>query len=140
MMSSAQVRALVEVGMDVGGHTVNHPILARVDAATARWEIEEGRRRLAAITGAPVALFAYPNGKPGQDYGPIHAQMVEQMGFEAAVSTAWGSADSASACFELPRFLPWDHTPERFAARLAANWHRPQNQYTMQSVRCEVSA
>lgn len=140
MMSSAQVRALVEAGMHVGGHTVNHPILARVDAATARREIDEGRRRLETITGACVALFAYPNGKPGEDYSPIHAQMVEQMGFEAAVSTAWGSAHNASAYFELPRFLPWDRTPERFAARLAANWHRSQHQRTISSIAREVGA
>jgi peptidoglycan/xylan/chitin deacetylase (PgdA/CDA1 family) len=128
MMSSEQVRALVAAGMHVGGHTVSHPILARIDEVSATREIEDGRRQLAAITGTLVPLFAYPNGKPGQDYRAEHARFVEQAGFEAAVSTAWGSAHKQSPRFELPRFSPWDRTPERFAARLAANWRRQQQQ------------
>lgn len=140
MMSSAQVRGLVAAGMHVGGHTVNHPILARIDNAAARREIDDGRRRLEEITGARIGLFAYPNGKPSQDYEAIHARMVEQAGFDAAVSTAWGSAHHGSPRFELPRFSPWDRTPERFAARLAMNWRREQRELAVPTPAGEVSA
>lgn len=119
MMSSRQVRELHSAGMEVGAHTVNHPILATLPAAAARAEIASGRDMLEAITAGRVGLFAYPNGKPGQDYLPEHVALVRAMGFDGAFTTAWGR-DSADT-YQLPRFTPWDRSPQRFALRLARN-------------------
>lgn len=119
MMTRDQVRALHRAGMGIGGHTVTHPILARQDAAGARSEIEQGRRELVDIISAEVPLFAYPNGRPGADYGPEAVGIVRDLGFDAAVSTSWGAARRDDDPFQLPRFTPWDRTRTRFALRLA---------------------
>jgi len=119
MMSSRQVRELHSAGMEVGAHTVNHPILATLPAAAARAEIASGRDMLEAIVGGRVGLFAYPNGKPGLDYLPEHVALVRALGFDGAFTTAWGR-DSADP-YQLPRFTPWDRSPQRFALRLARN-------------------
>jgi len=124
MMTSAQVKLLHDHGMEIGGHTVNHPILASTDAATARTEIREGKARLETITGAPVRFFAYPNGKPGRDYLPIHVEMMSQLGFEAAVSTAWGAARHGDDLFQLPRFTPWDQKEWAYVLRMVRNSHQ----------------
>ena len=124
MMTADQVRQLHANGMEIGGHTVTHPILTGLDPARAAREIEDGRRRLEEITGSPVKVFAYPNGKPGRDYGREHVGMVKELGFEAAVSTAWGVGHAASDPYQLPRFTPWDRTPGRFALRLLHNTFR----------------
>jgi len=124
MMTTEQVRSLHASSMEIGAHTVTHPILARLDAVQASSEIRESRQRLEAITGKPVTLFAYPNGKPGKDYGREHVDMVKRMGFEAAVSTAWGVAHAQSDAFQLPRFTPWDRTPGKFVLRLMHNTFR----------------
>jgi peptidoglycan/xylan/chitin deacetylase (PgdA/CDA1 family) len=122
MMTPDQVRAMAAAGMQIGGHTVSHPILARLDEAGARREIEQGRADLQAITGAPVRLFAYPNGKPGTDYLPRDAELVRKLGFDAAVSTVAGAARSGGASLhELPRFTPWDTARLRFGLRMARN-------------------
>jgi peptidoglycan/xylan/chitin deacetylase (PgdA/CDA1 family) len=47
MMSSEQVRRLAQMGFDLGGHTVNHPILAGLAESDAWREIEGNRRQLA---------------------------------------------------------------------------------------------
>jgi peptidoglycan/xylan/chitin deacetylase (PgdA/CDA1 family) len=125
MMRTDQVQALHRAGMTVGGHTVNHPILARLDLETARREITEGRQALQAMIQAPVTLFAYPNGKPGQDYLPEHPAMVREAGFEAAVTTGWGAARGQTDRFQLPRFTPWDRTRWRFGLRMARNLRAP---------------
>lgn len=125
MMTARQVRALREAGMGIGAHTATHPILARLDEASARDEIERGRRDLEAIIGERVALFAYPNGKPGRDYTAAHVALARQAGFEAAVSTAWGAGHASSDPFQLPRFTPWDRTRARFGWRLLSNLSRP---------------
>jgi peptidoglycan/xylan/chitin deacetylase (PgdA/CDA1 family) len=118
MMSPAQIRRLHDAGMEIGGHTVNHPILASLDEDQARAEIVDGKRRLEDIIAAPVSLFAYPNGKPGVDYGPRDVELVKKAGFAAAVSTIGGVAGRSSDIFQLPRFGPWDRNPRRLAARL----------------------
>jgi peptidoglycan/xylan/chitin deacetylase (PgdA/CDA1 family) len=121
MMSSSQVNELNNGGMDIGGHTVNHPILAKLPPTKARLEIAEGKLALENIIGEPVRLFAYPNGKPGTDYLAEHVAMTRDLGFEGAVSTAWGAGKHTNDVFQLPRFSPWDRTPLRFALRMAKN-------------------
>ena len=119
MMTSAQVRALHEAGMTVGAHTVTHPILAEVSDRQARDEMATGRAQLERITGAPVRVFAYPNGRPIRDYRPQHAAMAREVGFEAAVSSAWGAARPGDDLFQIPRFTPWDRANWQFGLRLA---------------------
>jgi peptidoglycan/xylan/chitin deacetylase (PgdA/CDA1 family) len=121
MMSPEGVRELHTSGMQIGAHTVNHPILANVDLTHARREIEESRARLEAITGAPIRVFAYPNGRPGVDYRREHVDLVKDLGFNAAVSTARGVARLTSDPFQLPRFTPWDRTRGKFLLRLMHN-------------------
>lgn len=125
MMSSTQVAALVHAGMDVGAHTVSHPILARIAAEEAEREIRAGRERLQEITSRPVTVFAYPNGRPGRDYRPEHVAMVRRAGFEAAVSTAWGCARPGTDLLQLPRVAPWDRSRARFSVRLLSAYVRP---------------
>ena len=124
MMTTEQVRGLCVSGMEIGAHTVTHPILARLNPEHADGEIRDSKSRLEAITGNPVTLFAYPNGKPGRDYRQEHIGMVRRLGFEAAVSTARGVAHAASDPFQLPRFTPWDRTPGKFLLRLFHNTFR----------------
>ena len=121
MMTSEQVRALHAAGMEIGAHTVTHPILAEIPLARARHEMERSRARLETITGAPVRLFAYPNGSPRRDYYAEHAALARELGFEAAVSTAWGAARTGDDLYQIPRFTPWDRSDWRFGLRLAHN-------------------
>ena len=126
MMRADDVRRLAASGMQIGGHTVNHPILMRLDDRAARAEILEGKRRLEEITDSPVTLFAYPNGKPGGDYDARHVEMVRRAGFSAAVATINGVACRDSDRFQLPRCGLWSQSPQRLGARLLANCLHPQ--------------
>jgi peptidoglycan/xylan/chitin deacetylase (PgdA/CDA1 family) len=122
MMTGPQVKKLVDCGMEIGGHTVSHPILAALDADEARREILDGKTALESLTGKAVALFAYPNGKPGQDYTDFHCSLLSDLGFKAAVSTQWGVSTAASDIWQLPRFTPWDRNPSRFILRMIRNY------------------
>lgn len=121
MMTSEQVRSLHRAGMQIGAHTVSHPILAGLSDAAALAEISDSKRRLEAILDEPVRLFAYPNGRPGLDFTDRTVQLAREACFEAAVTTAKGVADVQSDVFRLPRYTPWDRSQFRFGARLAAN-------------------
>ena len=121
MMTSEQVRGLHRGGMQIGAHTVSHPILAGLSDAAALAEISDSKRRLEAILDEPVRLFAYPNGRPGLDFTDRTVQLAREAGFESAVTTAKGAADAKSNMFRLPRYTPWDRSQFRFGARLGAN-------------------
>lgn len=128
MMKTGQVMALHRAGMEIGAHTVSHPILATMPEHAARAEIANSKCQLEGIVKARVRLFAYPNGKPGQDYGQCHVGIVKDLGFDAAVATHWGAAQYGSDPFQLPRFTPWDRGRLRFLLRLRQNMFTPIDQ------------
>ena len=126
MLTTAQLLALRNAGMGLGAHTINHPILASLDRAAAEREIVGGRDQLQVLIGQRVGLFAYPNGKPGDDFSDEHAELAREAGFDAAVTTAWGVSTQASDPFRIPRFTPWDQSKLRFGMRMAGNLRRQQ--------------
>jgi peptidoglycan/xylan/chitin deacetylase (PgdA/CDA1 family) len=122
MMTGEQVRSLRRAGMQIGAHTVSHPILAKLDANQAADEIGRSREVLEGLLGEKVGMFAYPNGKPGTDYLPdVHPRLVRELGFDAAVSTRWAAARRGEDAFQIPRFTPWDRGRTRFGLRLVKN-------------------
>jgi peptidoglycan/xylan/chitin deacetylase (PgdA/CDA1 family) len=132
MMTSEQAAGLARDGFELGGHTVSHPILAQVDAVTARDEVERGRRRLDEICGRRTKLFAYPNGRPQRDYVRATVELVRELGFDGAVTTSAGAAVPGSSPFEIPRFTPWDVRPLRYATQLWSNLVRTAPEYVRQ--------
>jgi peptidoglycan/xylan/chitin deacetylase (PgdA/CDA1 family) len=124
MMTSSQVCNMALSGMTIGAHTVHHPILASLSDDQAETEMREGKRALEEIIGTPVPYFAYPNGKPGEDYMATHVRMAREIGFEAALSTAWGAAAPGCDLFQIPRFTPWDRSGWPYGLRLADNLRR----------------
>ena len=124
MMTSLQVKAMRQAGMQIGAHTVSHPILARLSNELDRAEIKGSKDFLEHLLGERVGLFAYPNGKPGEDYVPASVDVVRSLGFDAAVSTQWGAFRAGDDPFQIKRFTPWDQTRLRFGARLLINLHR----------------
>jgi peptidoglycan/xylan/chitin deacetylase (PgdA/CDA1 family) len=121
MMASTQVQQLRRGGMQIGAHTHTHPILARLGREAARQEIATSKHRLEALLDEPVSLFAYPNGRPSQDYVGETVELLRELEFDAAVTTAVGAANRASDPLQLPRFTPWDRSRARFGLRFAAN-------------------
>ena len=125
MLSTEEVIAARRANIEIGAHTVNHPILTQIDDQQARTEIVESKVRLESILKEKISLFAYPNGRPDLDYAARHAKMVSEVGFKMAVSTASGSASSSSDLFQLPRYAPWDKLKSRLQLRLLQNIWRP---------------
>jgi peptidoglycan/xylan/chitin deacetylase (PgdA/CDA1 family) len=129
MMSAEQIRNLHGSEVEIGAHTVSHPILARLEDAAASQEIRQSRLDLEELVRAPIRSFAYPNGKPGLDYERTHVDMVREAGFAAAVSTAWGPARSTGDRWQVPRLAPWDRSPLRFGLRLLRTYLQRQIEF-----------
>ena len=121
MMSSTEVKTLHQAGMQIGAHTVSHPILARLRDDEAMQEIQASKVFLQDLLGERIGLFAYPNGKPGEDYSAQTVNVVRQLDFDAAVSTTWGTTSPGDDLLQIRRFTPWDRSKLRFGLRLLAN-------------------
>jgi peptidoglycan/xylan/chitin deacetylase (PgdA/CDA1 family) len=84
-MSWSDLRTCERGGMSFGPHTVTHPILARVDDAGARAEIEGSWLRVAGEARNPCPVFCYPNGQP-RDFGPREYDILAAVGLIGAVT------------------------------------------------------
>lgn len=99
-----QAREMQEAGVLFGGHTVTHPILARLTPEQARWEITESRRRLGEQLGEEPAFFCYTQGGPA-DFNADIEQMVRDAGFEVCY-LAYQNVDLSTRLLSLPRYSP----------------------------------
>jgi peptidoglycan/xylan/chitin deacetylase (PgdA/CDA1 family) len=97
-----QARQLRDAGWELGGHTINHPVLARLTEAQASEEIGTGGASLARELGADATSFAYPFGRPW-DYDENSLNAVRSSKFKNAVTTTAGTNDPKTDPFKLKR-------------------------------------
>ena len=128
MMTDEQLVKLYQSGMEIGGHTVTHPIMAKISGKQLKTEILDNKNTLRALLNTDIRFFAYPNGKLGQDYLFEHVNLIKGYGYQAAVSTQWGVTGRDSDRFQLPRFTPWDQHPVKFMGRLIMSQFYGKNQ------------
>ncbi len=96
-MTWDMVRELRAGGMTIGGHTVTHPILARIPIARQEQEIAGCRLRLQEELGQEMAWFAYPVGSR-DTFTEDTRQILRGSGVQLAFSFYGGFA----------RFTRWD--------------------------------
>jgi peptidoglycan/xylan/chitin deacetylase (PgdA/CDA1 family) len=64
MMSWDEVRRLSAAGMEIGSHTVSHPLLPRVaEPAVVQRELVASREQIERETGCPCVALSYPVGR-----------------------------------------------------------------------------
>jgi len=118
MMQPEQLKQLHAEGMEIGGHTHSHPIIANLDDEALEKELSANKHKLEEAIGESIYLFAYPNGKPGTDYREEQIQLLKSAGYTMAVTTEPSTVCSKSNLFELPRFTPWDQSQYKYLLRL----------------------
>ena len=104
-LSFDELRALRdEPGLTIAAHTLSHPMLAKHDEPTARREIAESGRRIAAELDCDIRHFAYPVGDPGSA-GPREFALAREAGYATAVTTRRGHVfrEHAKHLTALPR-------------------------------------
>jgi peptidoglycan/xylan/chitin deacetylase (PgdA/CDA1 family) len=108
--------------VEIGAHTVTHPVLSDLSEADQRREVRQSRAELEALLGRPVRLFAYPFGQRDH-YTAGTVKAVREAGFALACSTLPGCVRRRTSRFALPRFTVLDWDGDEFAKALAG-WAR----------------
>jgi peptidoglycan/xylan/chitin deacetylase (PgdA/CDA1 family) len=66
------IKQLIEIGrsglIDIGAHTMNHPILANENDEISNYEISESINMLSNLLGNKICFFAFPNGQETIDF------------------------------------------------------------------------
>jgi peptidoglycan/xylan/chitin deacetylase (PgdA/CDA1 family) len=103
--------------LEIGAHTVTHPVLNELSFDDQEREIVNGKRVLEKIIGQPVVSFAYPFGS-SWDVGQAGVQLAERAGFLLSCANMPGTVTPGSDVHWLPRFLVRDWTGDEFAQKL----------------------
>lgn len=120
-LTHAEVRRLCEGNLiEVGAHSVTHPVLSRLDASEQRREIAESKSLLEAVVGAPIRSFAYPYGTR-EDFSAETVALVRETGFSCACANYPRNVRPGVSPYELPRIAVGDWEAARFA-RALRNW------------------
>lgn len=87
-MDTEQLLEVYGTGLvDIGAHTMTHPILKNENDERADAEIKESVQGLGKLLGIKMEYFAYPNGVPGLDFGEREMKFLEECGVKLAFST-----------------------------------------------------
>jgi peptidoglycan/xylan/chitin deacetylase (PgdA/CDA1 family) len=105
-------------GVEIGAHTITHPVLASLPAERQRKEIVGSRRLLEEASGRPVESFAYPHGTRA-DYTPETVSIVAEAGLRRACAAVGGPLRPPVQPYELPRFMVEDWDGAEFERRFA---------------------
>lgn len=121
-MTWDEVRVLAAEGVDMGSHSMSHPILTRVSLDQARHELSGSKARIEEEIGLPVESFAYPNGGAA-DYNAAIVALASEVGYEAAFTLLPGSNPHRSlqkSPLEIRRiYIGREDDRSRFAAKVS---------------------
>jgi len=113
-LDAAGARALVASGcIEIGGHTIDHPVLATLSAVEQAREILGGRELLREALGAAapgIGTFAYPYGRRW-DFDDASAGAAREAGFAWAVTTHAGVNGRGADPYRLRRWPIEEGTP-----------------------------
>ncbi len=94
-----ELREMSEQGIEIGSHTMNHPILSKVVPHELYEEIYSSKSELEAKLGVRVDSFCYPNSAPG-DIDKRVVRHVRDAGYRGAV---FGVTPDFPDCYHIPR-------------------------------------
>jgi peptidoglycan/xylan/chitin deacetylase (PgdA/CDA1 family) len=101
--------------IEIGSHTVTHPLLSALSPTAQREEIQRSKAELEQVVGRPVSSFSYPYG----DYTADTILLVREAGFACACTTDATVIGPGADRFQLPRIMVENWDGDEFARRLS---------------------
>lgn len=103
-LGSAQVRALSDMGIEFGSHSVSHRRLNEISLNELGAELSDSKAAIEDFTGKEVTLFSYPFRFPEEDrqFTTMLSKLLDERGYLGGVTTAIGR----STIEDDTRFLP----------------------------------
>jgi len=117
-LTADEVQKLAADGLvEVGAHTMTHPVLSELSVNSQYVKIAESKRKLEEILGQAVTSFSYPFGGRS-DYNAATMNLVKKVGFSCACSNFPGHVRWGADPYQLPRYLVRDWDGDEFQEQL----------------------
>lgn len=107
IMNEAEINSLDPAIVELGSHTSTHAQLSSLRWEDLEQEIYESKRLLEEKFHCRITLFAYPYGELA-DFDERAVRLLEECGYQAAVTTHFGRFNEAGDLFRLKRISIWD--------------------------------
>lgn len=83
-VSWLQVNKMIEEGLDIGSHSITHPVLTKLNAEQLFEELKNSKNTIQQQTGKSVDVFCYPNGTT-DDFDVAVKSLLAEIGYKYAV-------------------------------------------------------
>jgi len=114
-MASTEILQLADEPLiEIGAHTVTHPMLSELPTDQQRSEIQQSKSNLEELIGRSVTSFSYPHGA----YTAATNTMVHAAGFDCACTSDVSGVRQATDLFQLPRLVVGNWDAETFGKQL----------------------
>ncbi len=113
LMTWDEVRELVRMGFEVGGHTVNHVNLGEIDEKLSTREIVECKKDIEGQIGKAITAFAYPFGRRDCIRPEIYP-IISKAGFHCCCAGYGGKVQQKSDPMKLFRIPMYPSATELF--------------------------
>jgi peptidoglycan/xylan/chitin deacetylase (PgdA/CDA1 family) len=101
--SWSELREMAESGLvDIGSHTVSHPIMSSITDDESWQELVRSRREIESGVGRQVTCFCFPNGM-AEDFRASQARQVANAGYSCSVVAEFGLVARGGSPYEIPR-------------------------------------
>jgi peptidoglycan/xylan/chitin deacetylase (PgdA/CDA1 family) len=122
MLTWQQLKEMVAMGMEIGGHTMTHCNLPNAQEHEAWFEITQCKALLERQLEVQVRHFAYPNGGSVQHYNNQVKALMERAGFRSACTSKSGFVGPKCDRLELPRVRASENVAEMVWGVETARW------------------
>lgn len=114
-----QIAELDLGGIEIGSHTVSHPVLSSMEEGEIRSELTTSKKSLEEKLGHEVISISYPVGGRS-DFNPLVERIASECGYRFGLSYINGTNSDLSGVFSLKRVhVERYQTFRRFAAELS---------------------
>ena len=118
---TADLKTIDASTLQIGAHTVNHPVLARLTGQEQKREIEESKRYLETVLQQPVLTFSYPFGGIS-DYNADTLKACKELGFSKVAANIPGIWKTGDDLYQIPRCIVRDWDLEEFKKYIKKFW------------------
>lgn len=102
VMTWDQVKALTEMGFEIGSHAWSHRNLSQLSKNAVKEELRISRDQLERKLGRKIELFSYPFGKL-KDVPDGIEELVAKAGYACCCSAIWQTVSKSTGIYDLPR-------------------------------------
>ena len=108
--------------IEIGAHSVTHPVLSELEPTQQRHEISASKQALEMLTGKPVQSFAYPYGKKNH-FNADTIDAVQSAGFRCGCVNYGRLVTRKTSRWALPRYQVLNWQANSFSSEIT-RWYR----------------